>query len=228
MANVLAAVTDRGVGGSVDAVAAAVADLTHGNVRRLELGDVDHDEAIEQVLHETASPGVVLTVIARDAPLPPIWPEVVRRVTKPVVLVPPVQPGPPPSMSRALVPLDGTVEAAGAVAEVMELFAKAGLDLLVLHVFDAGTAPRFWDQAAHARRAWEQEFLARHCAVPGARLELRSGAPDEQVVDVASREHVDLITLGWSQHLAPGRAQTVRRTIADATVPVMLIPLTTR
>jgi len=41
---------------------------------------------------------------------------------------------------------------------------------VVLHVFDAQTVPKFWDQHAHAGQAWEQEFLARYCALPGARL----------------------------------------------------------
>jgi hypothetical protein len=127
-----------------------------------------------------------------------------------------------------LVPLDGTPEAAAAVAQTVGLFAGAGVDVVVLHVFDASTVPRFWDQAAHARRAWEEEFMTRFCAQPGARLELRSGAAGQQVVDVAATEGVDLITLGWSQRLDPGRAQTVRRTVLEAAVPVMLVPLAAR
>ncbi|ATL69319.1 hypothetical protein CRH09_27220 [Nocardia terpenica] len=35
----------------------------------------------------------------------------------------------------------------------------------------------------------------------------------------------DLIILGWSQRLEPGHAPTVRRTVTEATVPVMLIPV---
>jgi hypothetical protein len=53
---------------------------------------------------------------------------------------------------------------------------------VVLHVFDAQTIPGFWDQHAHAGHAWTQEFLARNCALPGARLEL-----------------------AWSRRLQPGR-----------------------
>lgn len=225
MTYILAAVTDRDTDRGVGRVAAAVAKLTNAQVRRLELAvQKSREHAIRQLLHETAAREVILTVLSRDAPVPPIWPDVVLQVNKPVILVPNAAPGSSPAVSRALVPLDGTPEAAGAVAEVMDLFARAGLDLVVLHVFDATTAPRFWDQAAHARREWEEEFMARYCSVPGARLTLRSGAPDEQVVDVAAEEHVDLVALGWSQHLA-GRAQTVRRTIADAPIPVMLVPL---
>ena len=111
------------------------------------------------------------------------------------------------------------------MAETVEQFARAGVDLVALHVFDAETVPRFWDQAAHARRAWAEEFLARYCAQPGMRLELRSGVAGEHVLDVAEAERADMIALGWSQHLDPGRARTVRRTVRDAVVPVMLVPM---
>ncbi|HEX6197124.1 MAG TPA: universal stress protein [Jiangellaceae bacterium] len=224
MEEILAAVTDHDADHRVDGFATAVAKLTNAQVRHLELGVPEsRKQAIARVLHETAAPEVVLTVLSRDVPTPPIWPGVIPQVSKPVILVP--YTGLPLTLSRALVPLDGTPESTGAVAGVMDLFARAGLDLVVLHVFNAATAPRFWDQAAHARREWEEEFMARYCSAPGARLTLRSGAPDEQVVDVATEEHADLITLGWSQRLASGRAQTVRRTIADSLVPVMLVPL---
>jgi hypothetical protein len=51
-----------------------------------------------------------------------------------------------------------------------------------------GTGPKFWDQHAHAGQAWGQEFLAHYRALPGARLELRSGAAAEHVVKVAGAE----------------------------------------
>jgi nucleotide-binding universal stress UspA family protein len=170
-------------------------------------------------------PASVLGVLARDEPTPSTWRRVVRDAAKPVIVVPEMAEPSRPMISRVLVPLDGTPEAAGAVAEAVGLFAGAGIDVVVLHVFDASTVPRFWDQAAHARRAWEEEFMTRFCAEPGARLELRSGEAGQQVVDVAATEGVDLITLGWSQRLDPGRAQTVRRTVLEAAVPVMLVPL---
>ena len=146
------------------------------------------------------------------------------RASKPVVLVPPGAKVRRPAISRVLLPLDGTPESAAAVAGTMGLLARAGVDLVVLHVFDAATVPRFWDQAAHAHRAWAEEFLARNAAAAGARLELRSGSPGEQVVEVAGAEQADLIALGWSQHLDAGRSRTVRRSVLHAGVPVLLVP----
>jgi len=70
-----------------------------------------------------------------------------------------------------------------------------------------------------------QEFLARYCELPGARLELRSGAAAEHLVKVAGTEQADMIALAWSQRLEPGRALVVRRAILDTGVPVLLVPM---
>ena len=59
----------------------------------------------------------------------------------------------------------------------------------------------------------------------GVRLELRTGVAGERVLDVAEAEGADMIALGWSQQLDPGRARTVRRAVLDAVVPVMLVPM---
>jgi len=198
----------------------------HAVVRRVSLaGDLSARRAAGQVLRALHSPGTLLVVLAGDESSQPIWRRVVQRSARPVILVPAAAEGGRPEIRRVLLPLDGTAQSAAAVAETVELFARAGVDLVVLHVFDADTVPRFWDQAAHARRAWAEEFLARYCAQPGARLELRSGVAGEHVLDVAEAERADMIALGWSQQLAPGRARTVRRTVLDAVVPVMLVPM---
>ena len=107
----------------------------------------------------------------------------------------------------------------------VDLLAGAGIEIVALHVYTAATIPKFQDHAVHAERAWEAEFLSRYCAQPGVRLHMRSGVTAEQVLDVAAAEDVDLVVLGWSQRLDEGRARTVRRTVRDANVPVMLVPL---
>lgn len=126
-------------------------------------------------------------------------------------------------MSRVLVPLDGSAGAARAVSAVLEELATAGLDLVVLQVFDPTTVPRFWDQPAHAVQSWAGEFLARYCAHQGARLELRRGIAGQHVVDVAAREHVDLITMGWTGRMSTGCARTVRAALTRAPAPVLLV-----
>ena len=177
------------------------------------------------VLGAVESPGVRLAVLPYvQGVTDELVTEVIGRSSKPLVLVPHDGPTAPDGMiSRALVPLDGTAESAETVAETVELFAASGADIVVLHVFDESTVPRFWDQPVHARKSWDEEFLARFCAQPDARLELRSGTPGESILDVAASEHPDLIALGWSQDLSSGRARTVRTTVERAGTPVLLL-----
>jgi len=155
----------------------------------------------------------------------PLWMPVAQRSAKPVVLVPAGVLCPPQRIRRVLLPLDGMARSAAAVAETAERLARGGAELVVLHVFTAGTVPKFWDQPAHAGKAWSEEFLARHCPLPGARLELRRGTGAEQVAKVAAADQADMIIVAWSQRLGPGRAAAVRRAVRDAEVPVMLIPI---
>jgi hypothetical protein len=152
------------------------------------------------------------------------WP-VLQQARKPVVVVPSVVTEHGHwQLTRALIPLDGTAESADAVTGTVGLLSDAGVDLVVLHVFDAATVPRFWDHHGHADQVWQSEFLARYCDRPGVRMQWRSGTPGEHVLDVAAAEHSDLIALGWSQRLDAGHARTVRRTVEQSPVPVLLLP----
>lgn len=226
MTQVLAVLGGGEIESCVIDTASAVAEITHAQVRRVSLAaDQNADQAAAQVLRALRRPGTAVAVLAGDERSRPIWWHVVQRSTRPVILVPAGARGRQHAIRRVLVPLDGTAESAAAVAETVEQFARAGVDLVVLQVFDAGNVPRFWDQAAHAGEAWAEEFLARYCAQPGVRLEIRSGVTEEHLLDVAEAERADMIALGWSQQLDPGRAPTVRRAVLDAVVPVMLVPV---
>lgn len=172
-------------------------------------------EAVLRTLHEPTSVAAVLR--------PGIggW-DVVARATKPVVLVPAGVAALHPRIERVLAPLDGSPEAAMAVVDAARFATR---ELIVLHVFETAVVPAFWDQAAHAGQAWGDEFLARWCDRPGTRLTLRDGSPAQWVPEVARIERADLIVLGWSRNLDPERAATVRGTVAEASVPVLLVPV---
>jgi len=220
------AVLGHGREGPVTGTAAAIARLVGGQVRLLHpAADLSAGGAARQVIRELRQPGTVTGVLIAGEASRPLWQRVAQQSAKPVVLVPAAVRDVPSRIRRVLLPLDGTARSAAAVAEAAERFVRGGAELVVLHVFDAETVPRFWDQHAHAGQAWEQEFLARYCALPGARLELRSGGAAEHVAKVAGAEQADMIALAWSQRLEPGRAAAVRRTILDAEVPVMLVPM---
>lgn len=226
MSEVLAVIEAEDPESVVIDLANAVASVVRAQVRRVELADgLGGEQGAALVLREMSEPGTLLAVLGRHTGAGSTWPLVVPQASKPVVVVPQATPQSRPGITRVLVPLDGTAEAAGAVADTVALFAGVGVEVVVLHVFDAATTPLFWDQPAYERQEWDEEFLARYCSLPGVRLTLRSGPVGQHVVDVATTEQADLITLGWSQQLDPGRAQTVRHAVLAASVPVMLVPL---
>ncbi|MEC3918702.1 universal stress protein [Nocardia sp. CDC160] len=201
------------------AVAAALAKVTDA-----EVVSVPADISAEEFARALGDPDVLLGVMTRaHGP----W-VIAQHSAVPLVVVPPETSG-DYALERVLVPLDGTEEAAQAISETVRLFCAAGVEITVLHVFDQNTAPAHWDQAAHARPAWEREFHARFCApyLPASchTVTLRSGTPGAHILDLAAT-HSDLIVLGWSQHLTEGRARTVRHTLSAAPVPVLLIPTT--
>lgn len=228
MSAVLAVLEHGAADQPVADVAAAIAAVISASVRRIDLtGVAGPAYKADRVLTELAEPASMLGVLPGAASLPQLgWP-VLQRARKPIVLVPAAGRPVPQMISRALIPLDGTPESAAAVAQTIRLLAGAGADLVVLHVFDATTVPKFWDQPAHAEQAWQDEFLARYCDHPGVRLQLRSGVPGEHILDVATTEQVDLIALGWSQQPGQARAQTLRQTLRDARVPVLVVPMVT-
>jgi nucleotide-binding universal stress UspA family protein len=150
---------------------------------------------------------------------------VATSVPKPVAIVPPdaTHPG---RLHRVLVPLEGTVSTSLAPRAVIELARDAHLDVVVLHVLEEDSLPSFTDQPQHEESAWADEFLARYClwGMEAATLEMRVGRREEVVPAVAEEVGADLIALGWTRQLAPGRSPVVQAALAR-TVPVVLIPV---
>lgn len=216
-----------GTEAAVVAVAGAIADLLGAEVRPIGLtADGDVTAATTRAVAELDDPDVVaaaMTYAPREREL--LW-ALLRRARKPVVVVPEIQ-TPRRAIARALVPLEATTESASAIAETMDILARAGVDIVVLHVLDPRQAPAFWDHPGHADEVWKGEFLARYCRHrPGIRMTLRSGVAEESIADVARDERVDLVALAWSRRLDPGRAKVVRSTLRNAGVPVLLVPVT--
>lgn len=147
---------------------------------------------------------------------------VVQEAATPVLLVPVAVDRVTPRLRRVLAPLDGSPDAAAAL-RIAARFVTG--ELVVLHVLGPGEIPRFWDDPAHAERAWCEEFRARWCDRPGTRVELRTGRAAERVPEVAHDEAADLVVLGWSQRLDDGHAPVVRHAVARADVPILLVPI---
>jgi Universal stress protein family len=126
---------------------------------------------------------------------------------------------------RVQFPLDGTADAAAAVFPTLQETIAAGAHVLVQHVLDPTSVPPYWDHAPHAQRAWEAEFLARFCPGPTVEFRLAIGRADDEVLRMARDEQVDLIVLAWTPTHDPRRAPVVRRAVAAAPVPVLVVPI---
>ena len=145
---------------------------------------------------------------------------------KPLLIVPPGSF--PPALRRlhrVLVPLDDRRESARAVVPVLRLLAGAGLELVVVHVFDRASVPSFWDQPQHATTAWEREFLHRNLPFHLTRLRLRQGTPAAMVMQAGADEQTDLVVMGWSRDLSPGRAAILEHQLAHGRLPLLLVPV---
>jgi nucleotide-binding universal stress UspA family protein len=161
---------------------------------------------------------------------------VLRATPCPVVLVPSARGRKRWELHRLLVPHDGTPTSAATIGPATDLALKAAAELVVLHVATPGAetptepgtlvSPRYIDQPQHEWPAWAQEFLARLCAVGGARgeteirLAVAQGDAGAAIVNFARQS--DLIVLGWRGVLEPDRARTMQRVIRDTTCPVIV------
>jgi nucleotide-binding universal stress UspA family protein len=162
---------------------------------------------------------------------------VLRSSPCPVVFVPSARGRKRWALHRLLIPHDGTPTSAAAIGPATDLALRAAAELVVLHVATPGTelptepgtlvSPRYVDQPQHEWPAWAQEFLARLCAVGGARartdmrLAVAQGEAGAAIVDFARQS--DLIVLGWRGALEPGRARTMQRVICDTSCPMIVL-----
>jgi nucleotide-binding universal stress UspA family protein len=187
---------------------------------------------VEQIVAAMQDPDVAALVLgARGVPGGPqpaghTALDVITRVPKPVVVVPPDF-QPPRRVHRILVPIEGSPERSHALESTIELAHRRRLEVLALHVHSPETVPAFADHAPHAASAWGQEFLARYVSAPDHRIKLlrRLGVPAEDVLVVAHEVSADLIALSWKQDLGPGHARVVSETLAHSDIPVLLLPL---
>jgi hypothetical protein len=246
---VMAAIDDTAVAPRVLSVADAVAaTLFGGEVEALHVHEDGNDTAIRaaeaagvrlrieqgptvaSIVRAAASSDVATVVVgSRSDPEGPrpaghTALEVMTSVAKPLFAVPP-NTNVPWDLKKVLVPLDATSESAAAATQTLLLASGCGLDTIVLHVQDFESLPMFDDHPHHEIRAWIDEFVARNCPPSvDVTVELRIGRAHERVLDVVNEAGPDLVVLGWSQDLSPGRALIVRETLRRSEVPVLLLP----
>jgi nucleotide-binding universal stress UspA family protein len=249
MRRVIAAVDDSLATSPVLAAAQAIAELLGARVQAVHIGSggrVAASEAaaagleletfpgptVARLAHLASAEDVAMLVMgARGTPggARPVGStafEVMAGLGTPLLIVPPDCTA-RDKFRRVLVPLEGTISTSLAPRGLIQLAAATELEVIVLHVHDEASIPSFTDQPQHEAEAWAEEFVARYVPdeVGDVRLEIRVGRRQDEIVRAAEELGVDLIALGWSQDLAPGRAPVVRAVLERCLVPIMLVPV---
>jgi hypothetical protein len=103
------------------------------------------------------------------------------------------------------------------------MLGRAGVDIVVQHVFDRKTVPAFWDQGHHETESWAREFRARWCSEPVTSVTWAGGVAADEILASGAEEEVDMIALSWGQNARPGHAAIVKSVLAQAHVPVLLV-----
>jgi universal stress protein family protein len=229
---IIAAIDDGAAARPVLAAAAAVAAVVGATVEVVHVrASIGHGALSIMVEMASADDVVGVVVAARGVPggeqlVGPVGGVLLTSLDKPILVVPPeaqVMTG----LRRVLVPMEGNPATAHALRTTIRLAAASELEVVVLHVYEKASLPAFEDQPQYETEVWAAEFLARYVPIApqAVRLELRVGVPAEQVLAVASEVGADLIALGWTQDLSPGRAKIVRPVIERSLIPVLLLPI---
>lgn len=231
--------TARGIGLLMDATVEAL-HVGDRPVEMLETLTAQHqmplrvmagEDVTAAVLEAVEASGVVAAVVGARAapggrrPTGRTALAVVERTRKPTVVVPPdFASGGTGSPRRLLIPLEGSPQSSQPVLEGLLPLVASEVELVALHVFTPATMPHVLDRPQRDLELIGTEFLAQYCP-HATRLEWRTGPVGTQVCDVCATESADLIVLSWSQDSSAGRAAVVRHVLADATIPVLLLPL---
>lgn len=177
-----------------------------------------------------------------ESGLGPVPEEILRLAECPVLLVPPGIDWSAWRPTRILVPQDGTADAAKSLCPATRLAEASGAEVVIVHVSPdrpsvapkPGTMefPAYMDQPQHEWPSWVAGFLerVRHLcgmtALTALRFQWACGDPGWEIVELARRKHVDLITVSWGRCSDPGRALVIRKVLRDSPCPVLVLPCT--
>lgn len=141
---------------------------------------------------------------------------------------------------KALIPLNGTPGAAQSLLPAIELFAKNNIEVDILHIISfhqeysrekgALSTPYYADSSHHEWVSWNKEFLRRFCPLMDNTnvkysLFVIKGNPAEEIFKFAQSHKNDFIAMAWHGDLGEFRAETLKKVIAEAKVPILLIEI---
>jgi nucleotide-binding universal stress UspA family protein len=150
--------------------------------------------------------------------------ELVQSLDVPVAVVPPQATA--RAISRVLVAVEGDGESHALGHLVRHLVHGPSLEIVALHVFEPDRLPLFGDQPVLETEAWAEEFGRRALReAHDVRVEARVGLAPRALQQAARELEVDLVAVAWHRNLGGGHGRIVRGLLAEADVPVLLVPI---
>jgi nucleotide-binding universal stress UspA family protein len=223
MERVVAVVSDQGNAGAVLSTAHALAARIDAVVQSLRVEqNLLNPQCTTRIMEASRADDVrmlVLPAVGQQA-LP-----ISHMTGKPVALAPRGS-GAPSRIKRLLIPHDGSQPTGMALAERFSEAHTEDMEVLLLHVLDERSLPSYSDQSSYEFDTWIEEFKRRYATFGGTiRVEVLRGTPALMVLAAADKYKPDLLVLGWSRQLLPGRAATVRQVLEHAAGAMMLLPV---
>ncbi len=206
-----------------DETARAVAEAAGSHVRLLSGDPVDllpltvaEEDVVAVVLGARGRPG-------GQRPAGHLAMTLAGSTDKPVLIVPPGA-HPPEQLHTVVVAMNDNPGKARALRRGIEFVARAGLEIVVVHVQGEEAIPSFSDQIQHEAEDFAKEFFARHrIDAPQMRLELRIGVPAVEVLAAIESSHAELVAVGWPHTDDPNRGAVAREIVERSSVPILLV-----
>ena len=153
--------------------------------------------------------------------------ELVQSLECPVVVVPPHAADRP--LRRVLVAVEGDGESKTLRGLFERIGTRSTPDVIALHVLEPNDLPMFADSPALEAEAFGREFMTRVAtgivSDPAAvQLETRVGLAPDEMREAVRELDADLVVMSWNRDLSKGRARLVREMLAEASVPLVLLP----
>ena len=128
---------------------------------------------------------------------------------------------------RALIPVEDGHRASAVPRKVASVLSRGGAEVEILHVFTDESRPLFWGSRDY-EEAWKRQFLTRYCTEAVTRFHLRSGRVHEQIERVVEEGTFDVVVADWNGNPEPDRSPVLRMVLRRSTVPVVIIPVTSK
>ena len=147
---------------------------------------------------------------------------------------------------KILIPLNGSMGAAQALAPVMNIISKIQSHIDLLHISSSVscqetetareegtfTAPYYQDYQHHEWKLWEKEFMRRFYEImrennvkTTLKLTHSTGEPAEEIIKFALENDIDFIALAWHGNMGHLHAVTMQKVLSKTPCPILLVKI---